>query len=969
MNRWLPTVLLFLAFAGKAASLRLLSGNMPEVVKHMQSLGRLPATNELRLAIQLPLWDQAALTAFLQRLYDPASADYHKYLTPEGFTARFGPAEEDYQSVVRFAEAAGMKTTMRPSRLLLDVTGTVSDVEKAFHVVMRTYQHPAEARQFYAPDREPSVDARLPDLHIHGLTDYSRLRPFSRRAQGVAAAGSGPMGNYLGPDFTNAYLGGVSLNGAGQLIGLFEADGYYPSDIAAYERLAGLPNVPLTVVTNDGFTGAPGANNEEVAMDIEMAISMAPGLAGLVAFEGPDTVSDWIDILDSMASSNQIKQFSSSWGYTGSPDPNTNFDAVFQKMAAQGQTFLQASGDGDAWVNPIYVPADSPYVTSVGGTSLTMSNSGAVYVSESVWNSGDLGAGDAWGPNGNGWWGSGGGVSTIYSLPSWQQNISMAASGGSTNMRNIPDVSLVADDVWVIYNDGESNAFMGTSAAAPLWAGFIALANQQAAASGKASVGFINPALYAIGRSASYALCFNDITNGNNTNAQSHNLYPAVTGYDLCTGWGTPVGVELINALAPPDTLRIFPAAGFAASGGAGGPFTPVSQIYTLTNGGAAPLSWTATPAVPWLNVSPAGGALTNGGPAVTMTVSLNAAASNEVAGAYAGSVWFSNLTDGVAQSRAATLNVIPPPSFTLLPASETVFSGATATFTATATNGTILSYQWQQNGTNLTDGASISGSSTTALILYNVAAASTGSYAVAASNIAASVTSAPPAVLTVEPSPQLVVNGGFETGNFSGWSTSGNFGDGQTFVTTEPIFVHSGQYGAELGPAGSLGYLSQNLPTLPGQLYALSLWLDNPGAGSGTPNQFLVTWNGTTVFNQTNLPEMGWTNVQSTVTASQTNTVLEIGMRDDPSYLGLDDVSVLPLRATLQSVSQSGGAVNFSWIALPNGVYQIQSATNLAQTNWNDLGGPIAATNPILTATCSLNTNSQTFYRVVLAP
>jgi subtilase family serine protease len=122
---------------------------------------------------------------------------------------------------------------------------------------------------------------------------------------------------------------------------------------------------------------------------------MAPGLAGVVVFEAPDNPSDWLDILDSMASSNQIRQFSSSWGYTGAPDPNTNFDAEFQKMAAQGQTFFQASGDGDAWVNPVWTPADSPYVTSVGGTQLTMSNAGAVYVAETTWNSGNLGAGQA----------------------------------------------------------------------------------------------------------------------------------------------------------------------------------------------------------------------------------------------------------------------------------------------------------------------------------------------------------------------------------------------------------------------------------------------------------------------------------------------------------------------------------------------------------------------------------------------
>ena len=178
---------------------------------------------------------------------------------------------------------------------------------------------------------------------------------------------------------------------------------------------------------------------------------------------------------------NQNSQFSSSWSYdyNAGPDPNTAFDTEFQKMAAQGQSFFQASGDGDAWVNPVSVPSDSPYVTSVGGTFLTLSNSGAGYISETVWNSGNLGANDVWGPNGNGYWGSGGGISTVYPISSWQQGLSMSANDGSTNMRNIPDVALTAYDVWVIYNNGESDWFMGTSCAAPLWAAFVALANQR----------------------------------------------------------------------------------------------------------------------------------------------------------------------------------------------------------------------------------------------------------------------------------------------------------------------------------------------------------------------------------------------------------------------------------------------------------------------------------------------------------
>jgi subtilase family serine protease len=958
----------------RAAPRQVLTGHVPEVTRSLAATGGLDPRRQLHLALQLPLRHEAELAGFLQRLYDPASADYKKYLTEAQFVAAYGPLASDYEAVRTFAVSNGLQVTARhPSRILLDVRGSVADVERAFQIHLRTYQHPTEARSFFAPDVEPTIDLRLPTLHIHGLSDFAVMRPMARRALGSAlgfsASGSGPMGNYLGPDFTNAYVPGVSWNGSGQMIGLFEADGFYPADIAAYEKLAGLPNVPITVVTNDGFNGAPGGDNQEVALDLEMAVSMAPGLAGVVVYEGPNNPSDWIDILDNMASSNQIKQFSSSWGYTGSPDPNTNFDAEFQKMAAQGQSFFQASGDGDAWVNPIFVPADSPYVTSVGGTTLTMINSGTVYLSETVWNSGNLGADEAWGPNGNGWWGSGGGVSTVYPIPAWQQGINMAANGGSTNMRNIPDVAMVASGVWVIYNNGESNSFIGTSAGAPLWAGIVARANQQAAAYGKPSVGFANPALYAIGQSGNGGVCFHDITNGNNTNAQSHNLYPASAGYDLATGWGTPNGSALINALAPPDTLVVTPSGAEAFTGGAGGPFIPSSQTYILTNGGAAALSWVAGSAAPWLNISPASGSLNPGGPSVAVVLSLTAFASNEMVGVYGGSIFFTNVTDGVGQTRGVTLNVVAPPVFTLLPVSQTEFSGASVLLTALASSNQPVSYQWQQNGTNLMDGAGISGSSTTALSINNLSSTNAGAYTVVASNAGGITTSAPPAILTVVNSPQLVQNGGFETGSFSGWTLSGNVGFGQDSVVNTPNFVHTGSYGAELGSSGSLGYLSQNLATTPGQLYELSLWLKNPGAGGGTPNQFLVTWNGATLFNQTNLPQLAWTNLQFSVGSSSTNTVLQLGFRDDPAYLGLDDISVVPLRANLQNIQLTGGSLVFSWIALSNAVYQVQSATNLTQTNWTAVGNPLTATNPVLSGNYPVNTNTATFYRVVLVP
>ena len=150
--------------AGKA-----LTGHVPAAVSRLQATGRLPATTNLNLAIGLPLRNQAALDSLLQQLYDPASPNYRQFLTPDEFTAQFGPTEQDYQKVVDFAQASGLTVTRtHGNRMLVDVSGKVSDIEKAFHVTMRTYQHPAEARQFYAPDVEPTVSTNLPILHVSG---------------------------------------------------------------------------------------------------------------------------------------------------------------------------------------------------------------------------------------------------------------------------------------------------------------------------------------------------------------------------------------------------------------------------------------------------------------------------------------------------------------------------------------------------------------------------------------------------------------------------------------------------------------------------------------------------------------------------------------------------------------------------------------------------------------------------------
>ena len=539
----------------RAASERVLPGHLPRVVRSNQAvpIGTLDPGQRLHLAIGLPLRNQEVLTNLLKDLYDPSSPRFHQFLSPHQFSEAFGPSIADYQTVIDFAQSNGFAVTGLPgNRVLLDVDAGVGDIERALHVKMRLYQHPTEPRTFYAPDTEPSVPASVPILDVSGLDNFKPPKPLVHKlseARGMSSPqplyGSGPGGTYRGGDFKAAYAPGVAATGVGQTVGLLEFDGYHASDITSYESQTSLPNVPLSNVLLDSFNGTPGNANIEVALDIEVAIAMAPGLSQVIVYEaGPGGLPN--DILNRMAGDNLAKALSSSWTWSGGPNSTT--DNIFKQLATQGQSFFQAAGDAGAYAGAIPQPADNPYITIVGGTTLSTTGPGGAWSSEKTWN---------WNSSGIGTNGTGGGVSTSYPIPTWQQGVSMSANQGSTSMRNFPDVALTADNIWITYNGGGSGAVGGTSCAAPLWAAYTALINQQAAANGKQPVGFINPAIYSLAQSSSYASAFHDITTGNNTNSFNPTNFFAVTGYDLCTGWGTPAGNGLINALAGPATPQI----------------------------------------------------------------------------------------------------------------------------------------------------------------------------------------------------------------------------------------------------------------------------------------------------------------------------------------------------------------------------------------------------------------------------
>jgi subtilase family serine protease len=568
-NRFFAAVIFIgaLALARPLLAGESIRGAVPEAVGRLQlpSLGRVPGTNQLRLAIGFPVRDQEGLASLLKEIYQPGNPHYRHYLTPQQFAEQFGPTEQDYQSAIEFANAHGLEVAQtHGNRLLLDVTGSVSKIEETFHITLNRYRHPTENREFYAPTADPTPDLAIPILQIDGLNNYAVPVSMAPAPAPHPQIGSGPSGDFAGQDFRNAYAPGVTETGTGQMVGLMEFDGYFASDVTDYESSYGLAAVPLVNVAVDGSFPAPGYAGEAPG-DIEMVISMATNLSAVVVF-GSATVSmaTWNDVLNSMASSNQIKQFSCSYRLS---TPDAVGDEIFQEMGVQGQSFFKASGDGDAYVvDPIPWPNDDPYITLVGGTELSMSGTGAAYSSETVYNTGLKAT--SWGGNGDEYyWGSGGGVSSTYPLPDYQSGTSMSLNGGSTTMRNLPDVAMVAYQIEVYYGEGGLGQFGGTSFASPLWAGFMALANERIESLGLPSVGFANPLLYTIGNSPNYPNAFHDITTGSNSWPGSGTNYPATIGYDLCTGWGSPNGINLINALVDEEALATGPTVSASLSG------------------------------------------------------------------------------------------------------------------------------------------------------------------------------------------------------------------------------------------------------------------------------------------------------------------------------------------------------------------------------------------------------------------
>ena len=508
---------------------------------------RISVTVLVRPRAPLP---SARQPAFQQLLTAPV-AD-RSYLSREELTARHGADPADLIRIEAFAHAHELTVVHRSEaerRVVL--SGTLDSLTRAFGVrLQRVSFQGREHRTRIGPVRVPADLAFIIE-DVKGFDDrpqtsahFRRLTVLPTAAKSTAKgkvrprAASAPTGTFTPRQVAELYRFPAGADGSGQCVALIElGGGYKTADLAAYFKELGLPAPTVTAVGVDGGANTPGGNADgEVMLDIEVVASVAPK-AQVTVYFAPNTDQGFVDAIKTAVHDTARKPsvVSISWG--GPEESYTvqslkNYDAVFQEAAMLGVTILVASGDnGSADVNPpdnkkrVDFPSASPLVLACGGTSLVANSVDTSITSETVWNDGVQGGA------------SGGGVSTRYALPTWQKAAKVPKIGSRTG-RGVPDVAGDADPQtgYRVRVDGQDQVIGGTSAVAPLWAGLVALCNQQL---GK-PVGFLNSLLYT---EAGARASLRDITTGNNVG------YKAAVGWDACTGLGTPDGTALLTAL------------------------------------------------------------------------------------------------------------------------------------------------------------------------------------------------------------------------------------------------------------------------------------------------------------------------------------------------------------------------------------------------------------------------------------
>ncbi|GMA62557.1 kumamolisin [Alicyclobacillus fastidiosus] len=510
-----------------------------------------PADLDERILVTMVLRrrSSATLAQAVAKLSDVPLAK-RRHMSREEFAAAHGVAADDLKMVEDFAKDHGLTVERVNSAAgTVGLSGTTTSFNEAFGVELAMYEHPDF--KYRGHTGAIHIPAPLSDIVVAvlGLDNRPQTKPHFRIHHGevVETRALAAQTSYTPPEVAQLYNFPENITCNDQCIGIIELGGGYHLDaLQEYFSSLGVPTPTISSVSVDGATNQPTGDangpDGEVDLDIEVAASVAPG-AKIVVYFAPNTDAGFLNAITTAMhdTTNKPSVLSISWGgaeSTWTEQAMQAMNSAFQDAAALGVTVCCASGDdgsadsvddGEVHVD---FPASSPYVLACGGTRLTASN--GTILSEVVWNDGSTGGA------------SGGGVSAVFPLPSWQSNANVppSANPGGHVGRGVPDVAGDADPDtgYQVLVDGQTLAIGGTSAVAPLWAGLIAIANHTLGH----PVGFLNPILYGL-PSADGA--FHDITSGNNDVNGTDGAYQARPGWDACTGLGSPNGTKLVNLL------------------------------------------------------------------------------------------------------------------------------------------------------------------------------------------------------------------------------------------------------------------------------------------------------------------------------------------------------------------------------------------------------------------------------------
>ena len=518
-----------------------------------------PVDGAARIDVTLVIRRRAALPAEL--VLGPAT------MSPDEFAQQHGMDPGDADLVGRVLSAHGIEVTeTHTASRRLKVSGTLTALSETFGASLSMVRSPHPvAGSGLAEHRYRQGSLRIPAeldgivLAVLGLDDRPQGRPQFRIAPAASPAAAANT-SYTPPQVAGFYQFPAGTDGTGQTLAILEfGGGFGSSDLDSYFSGLAIPTPTVTAASVDGAVNQPGQDpngaDGEVLLDIEVAGSVAPGATQIVYF-APNTDQGFVDAVSTAVHASPTPTaVSISWGESEdswTAQARTALDEAIQDGAALGVTVSVAAGDNGSsdgqpgTASHVDFPASSPHALACGGTSLQGNPATGAITSETVWNDG--------GSQGA----TGGGVSDVFPVPSWQATAGVPVRAGSTAStgRGVPDVAGNADPAtgYQVLVDGSAVVVGGTSAVAPLWS---ALVCRLAQAAGK-TFGLIQPLIYAGVTAGATPPGFRDITSGNN------GAYAAGPGWDACTGLGAPDGTTLLSRL-----MATGPAAG-TGSGAAG---------------------------------------------------------------------------------------------------------------------------------------------------------------------------------------------------------------------------------------------------------------------------------------------------------------------------------------------------------------------------------------------------------------